>query len=65
MEPNIPHSPHPRIVILGEGFAGLSMAKTLRDNSFQIVLIDKDNYHTFQPLVDGARFSSHFLPKNF
>ncbi|MEK6481513.1 NAD(P)/FAD-dependent oxidoreductase [Catalinimonas sp. 4WD22] len=51
MEPNIPDSPYPRIVILGGGFAGLSLAKTLRNDPFQIVLIDKNNYHTFQPLL--------------
>ncbi|WPP52034.1 NAD(P)/FAD-dependent oxidoreductase [Catalinimonas niigatensis] len=51
MEPNIPDSPYPRVVILGGGFAGLSLAKTLRNDPFQIVLIDKSNYHTFQPLL--------------
>ncbi|WP_185871507.1 NAD(P)/FAD-dependent oxidoreductase [Blattabacterium cuenoti] len=40
-----------RIVIIGGGFAGLQVAKKLRRDKFQVVLIDKNNYHTFQPLL--------------
>lgn len=40
-----------RVVIAGGGFAGLQMAKKLDDKQFQIVLIDKNNYHQFQPLM--------------
>ncbi|WP_185850857.1 NAD(P)/FAD-dependent oxidoreductase [Blattabacterium cuenoti] len=40
-----------RVVIIGSGFAGLQVAKKLKRNKFQIVLIDKNNYHTFQPLL--------------
>ncbi|WP_185882801.1 NAD(P)/FAD-dependent oxidoreductase [Blattabacterium cuenoti] len=40
-----------RIVIIGAGFAGLQVAKKLRRDKFQVVLIDKNNYHTFQPLL--------------
>jgi NADH dehydrogenase len=47
---NIPDSPHERIVIVGAGFAGLNIAKRLQKKNFQIVLIDKNNYHQFQPL---------------
>ncbi|MBT8232638.1 MAG: NAD(P)/FAD-dependent oxidoreductase [Bacteroidia bacterium] len=47
---NIPDSPHPRIVIIGAGFAGFNLAKKLRKKDFQVVLIDKFNYHQFQPL---------------
>ena len=47
---NIPDSPHQRIVIIGAGFAGLNLAKRLQKKDFQIVLIDKNNYHQFQPL---------------
>ena len=39
-----------RVVIVGGGFAGLKLAKSLRKSAFQIVLIDKNNYHQFQPL---------------
>lgn len=47
---NIPDSPYPRIVIIGAGFAGFNLAKKLSRKQFQIVLIDKYNYHQFQPL---------------
>ena len=47
---NIPDSPDPRIVIIGAGFAGLNLAKRLSKKKFQIVLIDRNNYHQFQPL---------------
>lgn len=40
-----------RIVIIGGGFAGLTLIKELRKAPFQVVLIDKNNYHTFQPLL--------------
>jgi NADH dehydrogenase len=48
---NIPESKLPRIVIIGGGFAGVSMAKMLANKPVQVVLIDKHNYHTFQPLL--------------
>lgn len=41
----------PRVVIVGGGFAGLELAKALRHAPVQVVLIDKHNYHTFQPLL--------------
>lgn len=48
---NIPHSDKKRVVIIGGGFAGLSIAKKLRNKNLQVVLVDKHNYHTFQPLL--------------
>lgn len=48
---NIPHSTHPRVVIIGGGFAGLALAKKLKNKKVQVVLLDKHNYHTFQPLL--------------
>ncbi len=48
---NIPSSKNPRIVIIGGGFAGISLAKQLRNKNLQVVLLDKHNYHTFQPLL--------------
>lgn len=42
---------HPRVVIVGGGFAGLELARSLRDAPVQVVLIDKQNYHAFQPLL--------------
>ncbi len=38
-------------MIIGGGFAGISLAKKLKDLDVQLVLIDKHNYHTFQPLL--------------
>lgn len=46
----IPNSSKKRVVIIGGGFAGLQLAKSLRKSEFQIVLLDKNNYHQFQPL---------------
>ncbi|GHA62104.1 NAD(P)/FAD-dependent oxidoreductase [Pontibacter akesuensis] len=40
-----------RVVIIGGGFAGIELAKSLREADVQVVLIDKENYHTFQPLL--------------
>ncbi|HLF46008.1 MAG TPA: NAD(P)/FAD-dependent oxidoreductase [Chitinophagaceae bacterium] len=40
-----------RVVIAGAGFAGLTLAKKLSSKYFQVVLIDKNNYHQFQPLL--------------
>ncbi|MFM9824753.1 NAD(P)/FAD-dependent oxidoreductase [Flavobacterium sp.] len=48
---NIPKSKNPRIVIIGGGFAGIALAKQLRNKKVQVVLLDKHNYHTFQPLL--------------
>ena len=48
---NIPESRDQRIVIIGAGFAGMNLAKKLINKSFQIVLIDQNNYHLFQPLL--------------
>ena len=48
---NIPTSKNPRIVIIGGGFAGIAISKKLRNKNVQVVLIDKHNYHTFQPLL--------------
>ncbi|GAA4975188.1 NAD(P)/FAD-dependent oxidoreductase [Algibacter aquimarinus] len=48
---NIPKSSYPRIVIIGGGFAGIALAKKLSKQEVQVVLLDKHNYHTFQPLL--------------
>lgn len=48
---NIPRTSYPRVVIIGGGFAGISLAKKLSKQEVQVVLLDKHNYHTFQPLL--------------
>jgi NADH dehydrogenase len=50
MKINIVESNLERIVIVGGGFAGLMLAKKLAKANYQIVLLDKNNYHQFQPL---------------
>ncbi len=48
---NVPRSSVPRVVIIGGGFAGISIAKQLKNKKVQVVLLDKHNYHNFQPLM--------------
>jgi len=51
MDLKIPQTSQKRIVIIGGGFAGINLALHLRNTDFQVVLLDKHNYHTFQPLL--------------
>jgi len=48
---DIPDSPMPRVVIIGGGFAGLNVANKLKNKNVQLVLLDRNNHHTFQPLL--------------
>ncbi len=41
----------PQVLILGGGFAGLGAAQKLSKSDVEITLIDKHNYHTFQPML--------------
>ena len=41
----------PRVVILGGGFAGLNAAKALRRAQVEITIVDRRNFHLFQPLL--------------
>lgn len=41
----------PRVVIVGGGFGGLSLAKALKNAPVDVLMLDKYNYHTFQPLL--------------
>jgi len=49
--PNIPKTKRKRIVIVGGGFAGLKLLRKLLSKGFQIVFLDKNNFHQFQPLL--------------
>src|SRR3984885_3744216 len=65
-------SKFPLVVIIGGGFGGLQVARKLKDKPVEVLMIDKHNYHTFQPLLyqvaigsleaDSIAFS---LRKNF
>lgn len=48
---DIPESTNPRIIIIGGGFAGIQFAKGLKKANYQVVMFDRNNYHTFQPLL--------------
>lgn len=51
MKVNVPELNLPRVVIIGGGFAGINLAQALRNAPVQVVMFDKHNYHTFQPLL--------------
>lgn len=51
MKANIEHTDKKRIVIVGGGLGGLELAFKLVDGDYQVVLIDKNNYHQFPPLI--------------
>lgn len=51
MDRVIPSTNLPRIIIVGGGFGGINLAKSLKNKPFQVVMLDKNNYHTFQPLL--------------
>ncbi len=48
---NIPPTDKKKLGIIGGGFAGIELASRLKNKPIQVVLIDKNNYHTFQPLL--------------
>ena len=51
MQPNIPETSLPRVIIVGGGFGGINLAKQLKHAPVQVVLLDRNNYHLFQPLL--------------
>lgn len=50
-EARIPDIGVPRVVVVGGGFGGIELVKGLRKAKVQVVLFDKSNHHTFQPLL--------------
>lgn len=51
MSLNIKKDNTKRIVIVGGGFGGLQLANGLKGTPYQVILIDKNNYHQFPPLI--------------
>jgi NADH dehydrogenase len=47
----MPDSSLPVVVVIGAGFAGINLIKKLRNKPVQIILLDKNNFHQFQPLL--------------
>lgn len=47
----LPATDLPRVVVIGAGFAGMTFIKKLKNSPVQIVLVDKNNFHQFQPLL--------------
>ncbi|HLT88371.1 MAG TPA: NAD(P)/FAD-dependent oxidoreductase [Sphingobacterium sp.] len=41
----------PRVIIIGGGFGGVEVARCLKDKEVEVLLIDRNNFHTFQPLM--------------
>ena len=48
---NIERNNKKRVVIIGGGFGGLRLAQDLKGANYQVVIIDKNNYHQFPPLI--------------
>lgn len=47
---NLPNNGKKRVIIIGAGFAGLKLARKMAGSQYQVVMIDKRNFHQFQPL---------------
>ena len=50
MNLNIPNTDQKRVLIVGAGFGGMSLAKHLTKSDGQVVLVDRHNFHQFPPL---------------
>lgn len=48
---NLPPTDKKRVVIVGGGFGGLKLANSLRGSDYQVVIVDRNNYHQFPPLI--------------
>jgi NADH:ubiquinone reductase (H+-translocating) len=50
-DPPLGHSGRPQVLVLGGGFAGIGAARALKKAEVDVTLVDKHDYHTFQPLL--------------
>ena len=55
---NLPETNQPRVVIAGAGFAGVMLARRLSTKDYQVVIIDRNNFHQFQPLLYQVAMSA-------
>lgn len=51
MNAHLPDTNRKKVVIVGGGFAGLKLARKLANSKFHVILLDKNNFHQFQPLL--------------
>ncbi|HOO92959.1 MAG TPA: FAD-dependent oxidoreductase, partial [Opitutales bacterium] len=52
-----------RIVVLGAGFAGLTFCRRFRSEFAEIILIDRQNHHLFQPLLYQVATAGLSMPE--
>lgn len=45
------NSQFPKVIIVGGGFGGIQLAKKLKNKEMEVLMLDRHNYHTFQPLL--------------
>lgn len=45
------NSKFPKVIIIGGGFGGIQLAKKLKNKEMEVLMLDRHNYHTFQPLL--------------
>jgi NADH dehydrogenase len=51
LRPVVESAPRPRVVVVGAGFGGLAVARALRDTPVDVLVVDRENYHAFLPLL--------------
>ena len=51
MPSNSSNKKFPRVIIIGAGFGGIEVAKKLKNKEVEVLLLDRNNFHTFQPLM--------------
>jgi len=47
----VPENDLPKVVVIGAGFAGINFIKKLKNKPVQLILLDENNFHQFQPLL--------------